>query len=110
MLRKHLPIFCTLITLLVLPRFGCPFYNLIHIPCPCCGVTRAWLAFFSGNMSDAFRYHALFPFLPVFGLLYYLRDAIGTASSRLIDPILYIIAIATFAYHLLRCFGFVVMP
>lgn len=39
-LLRHF-VYAAVIGALVL--FGCPFLRILHIPCPCCGVTRAWL-------------------------------------------------------------------
>lgn len=43
----------------------CIFYNLTGIPCPSCGMTRAYLALFQGDFKEAFLYHPLFPLVPV---------------------------------------------
>ena len=41
--------------------FGCPFYRLTGIPCPGCGMTRAFLAAARLDFGAAFAYHPLFP-------------------------------------------------
>lgn len=46
---------------------GCPWYQIFGIPCPCCGITRAWISFFKGEFSAAFSYHPLF--VPITGVL-----------------------------------------
>lgn len=43
--------------------FGCPIRGAFGTPCPGCGLTRAYLAAFKGNMGAAFTYHPLF-FVP----------------------------------------------
>ena len=43
----------------------CLFYNLTGIPCPSCGMTRAYLQLSQGNYAEAFRYHPLFLLVPV---------------------------------------------
>ena len=40
---------------------GCPFYRLTGIPCPVCGMTRAYLAAFQLDFAAAFRMHPLWP-------------------------------------------------
>lgn len=50
----------------------CLFYSKFHIPCPACGITRAFRYFLDGNIVDAFSIHPLFwvvPFIPVFAAL-----------------------------------------
>lgn len=42
-------------------RFGCLILALTGIPCPGCGMTRAYLAFFHMDFERAFLYHPLFP-------------------------------------------------
>ncbi len=55
---------------------GCPWYQIFGIPCPCCGVTRAWIAFFKGEFSEAFSSHPLF--MPITGgvLMFVFADEI----------------------------------
>ncbi len=38
----------------------CPIYNILGIPCPGCGGTRAYLYFFTGHFKEAFLMHPLF--------------------------------------------------
>ena len=89
---------------------GCPVYGLFGVTCPCCGVTRAWLAFFRGELSLAFQYHALFPVIPVVALLYILRDKIGCLKTRIMDIVLALLGGAIFIYALMRWTGFVDIP
>ncbi|MDR2736552.1 MAG: DUF2752 domain-containing protein [Gracilibacteraceae bacterium] len=42
-------------------KFGCPFLAVSGIPCPGCGMTRAFLAFFRLDFAQAFLYHPMFP-------------------------------------------------
>ena len=44
---------------------GCPFRNLTGIPCPGCGMSRAWFAALRLDFSGAFRYHPMFWSVPV---------------------------------------------
>ena len=55
--------------------FTCPILALIGIPCPGCGLTRAWLAALGGRFAEAFAFHPLFPLLPPY-LLYMLEHHI----------------------------------
>lgn len=43
---------------------GCPFRHLTGIPCPGCGMTRAYLSALRLDFAGAFRMHPLWP-LPV---------------------------------------------
>ena len=40
---------------------GCPQQALFGISCLGCGMTRAYLQLFQGNVKGAFFYHPLFP-------------------------------------------------
>ena len=54
-------------------RTVCPFYNLYHIPCPSCGMTRGFFAIFRLDFIAAFHYNRLaiplFAALSVYGIL-----------------------------------------
>lgn len=52
---------------------GCPFRNLTGIPCPGCGMSRAWWAFLRLDIREAFRQHPMFWAVPVFFWLFW-RD------------------------------------
>ena len=38
----------------------CPFYLLFGVPCPGCGITRAYRALLSGNVAEAFALNPMF--------------------------------------------------
>lgn len=38
----------------------CPFYLLFGVPCPGCGITRAYTALLSGNVEEAFSLNPMF--------------------------------------------------
>lgn len=40
--------------------YHCPTYYFFHIPCPGCGITRAYKAAFTLDFKSAFQYHPLF--------------------------------------------------
>ena len=40
---------------------GCVFYHMTGLPCPGCGMTRAYLAALRLDFSEAFRMHPLWP-------------------------------------------------
>jgi len=44
----------------IFKRSVCLFLNVTGIPCPSCGMTRAYISLFSGNLSQAFHYHPCF--------------------------------------------------
>ncbi len=57
---------CSLLLLIWLYVDGyCPFRRLIGIPCPTCGMSRAWLAAFRLDLASAFRFHPMFWSVPL---------------------------------------------
>ena len=57
--------FCGVLLVGVWQGRGCLFRNLIGIPCPGCGMTRAWLCVLRMDLMAAFRYHPIFWGVPV---------------------------------------------
>ena len=89
---------------------GCPIFQITGIVCPTCGVTRAWLTFFRGNIGEAFRYHALFPLIPLFLFVFAHRSSFLKKWQRQADFFLYSIAALLFVYNVFRWLGLVIMP
>ena len=58
---------------LVLQGTPCVFKKFTALPCPTCGMSRAWLAFLRLDFSAAFQYHPMFWGIAVLGLLYILE-------------------------------------
>lgn len=56
---------CSTLLAVVIFGNGCPFRNLTGIPCPGCGMSRAWLAFLRLDILAAFRFHPMFWSVPV---------------------------------------------
>ncbi len=48
----------------------CIFYNVYGLPCPTCGMTRAYIEIFNFNVKNAFVYHPLFWLVPFLILSY----------------------------------------
>jgi hypothetical protein len=67
---RHVGMIAALIALLALVG-GCPIRALFGIPCPGCGLSRAWWEAIRLNFSAAFRYHPLWlpaPFLLLYAI------------------------------------------
>jgi len=43
----------------------CVVYNIIGLPCPACGMTRAFMSAAKLNFRQAFSYHPLFFLVPI---------------------------------------------
>lgn len=62
----------------------CPFKNFFHIPCPGCGLTRAFYKILAGDFKSAFYYNALSIPLFLFGIisiLWIMKDLITKNNS-----------------------------
>lgn len=57
----------------LLARPGCPWRNLLGIPCPGCGMTRAWLRVLALDFAGAFAAHPMFWSGPLFFWMFW-RD------------------------------------
>lgn len=52
--------------LILLGIFKCPLYEITGVPCPTCGMTRAWRSFILLDFATAFQMHPLFLLPPLF--------------------------------------------
>lgn len=84
MVKKNFVILLLLFgTIFVLNVFNiriCPIFNIFHIPCPGCGMTRALILILKGDIVESFKYNILtFPLL-IFSIVYiffgYLRKIV----------------------------------
>ena len=63
---------------------GCPIRWLTGIPCPGCGLSRAYLALLSGNLKGAFAFHPLFWAVPLLVFAALWRGRKGEKTARLL--------------------------
>ncbi len=72
-IRKIIPeLFAILLIFsIAIGLYKCPLYELFHIPCPGCGMTRACKALLRLDIRAAFQYHSLFP-IAIFWAVYML--------------------------------------
>ncbi len=81
--------------------FGCPIQTLTGIPCPGCGMTRAYLALLHLDIPAAFHYHPLFWMLPL-GLAVFLIRKGPLANEKVKIILLSLMAAAVLVVYLLR--------
>ncbi len=74
---------------------SCPFLALTNLPCPTCGMTRAWIAALSLDLPTAFSYHPLFWTVPILYLCF-LYDG-RLFKAKLGNTVLYILLGTAFA-------------
>ncbi len=82
---------------------GCPIRYLTGVPCPGCGMTRAWLSALHGDLAAAFAYHPLFWAVPLAVALALARVAARQKSiQRALNIALAAIAAATIVLWIIR--------
>lgn len=93
-----------LVAVFALSGIGCPFYRIFGIPCPGCGMTRAFLACLRLDFAAAWRYHPM-----VFSLPYLLalfgKDGAVFPEKRWNAGILALVCLGFLAQYLCRLFG-----
>ena len=82
----------------IFKRSSCLFLNITGIPCPSCGMTRAYIALFRGNLSQAFHYHPLF-LIPIVVILITM-DKIRTNKKLFSGLIIFLITLLLIVYVL----------
>ena len=73
----------------------CPMLRYLHIPCPCCGMTRAWFCVLRMDLAGAIQMHGMFWSVPVL-VLYYLFDGKVFSKPWLDRLVLILIAMGFF--------------
>lgn len=74
-IAKRLAFLC-LIAVVLLLFYKCPVKMIFGIPCPGCGMTRAFLSFVRLDFKKAFDYHPLFPIVFIELVYFVFRDLI----------------------------------
>lgn len=88
---------------LYLLDIGCVFRLMTGIPCPGCGMTRAWLAALRLDFAAAFAYHPLFWVVPIAFALAFVREE--TASDKVkhgIDIVIAVLCVLVIAVWIVR--------
>ena len=100
------------IALMILLRIaggsGCLVKNLFGIPCPTCGMTRAWLHFFWGDFTGAFMFHPLFLLPAIIAVLFifiprirqYLRSSVLWVPVALLFVSVYAVRMYLYFPHM----------
>ena len=94
--KDNIQLACVLAVIAVLALSGiykCPFDFFLGIPCPMCGMTRAFFALFHGDVSGAFYFHPLWPLALAVIILYGLYLAgIIRPSAKAVNIFFYVLA------------------
>ena len=77
---------------------GCLWWRTAGLPCPSCGMSRAWLCALSADLSGAFFWHPLFWTIPPLALLLIFAGA----GRRWVQRVLILCAVLFAAVYLVR--------
>ena len=87
--------------------YKCPFEYIFGIPCPGCGMTRAFIALLKLNFTEAFYFHPLFPIVIIvliFAVLDYFK--IFAFSRKVKDIATIVIPFIFIAIYFIRLLSF----
>ncbi len=88
---------------LYLLDIGCVFRLMTGIPCPGCGMTRAWLAALRLDFAAAFAYHPLFWVVPIAFVLAFVREEVASSKlKRGIDIAVIVLCVLVVAVWIVR--------
>ena len=106
-IKKWIPILLVCAAVVLLYYFiGCPFRFIFGVPCPGCGVTRAWFSFLSGDLIKAFDYHPLFLLMSVVILLLIVKNGKLFKNAFLNNIFIYGFSFSVAAVYVVRMFLF----
>lgn len=73
---------------------GCPLHRIFGIPCPGCGMSRAWISFFMLDFKSAFKFHPLF--IPITGILLYEihREIVPKKLPKKVETVLLVLIVS----------------
>lgn len=87
----YIILYCIILNIL---NISCPIKFLTGVSCAGCGMTRAFMSLLQGHIKEAFTYHPLFFTVPIFVVVYLIKDKIPKKIFNLIVAI-YIVAFIT---------------
>lgn len=70
---KYIVILILAFSFILAFNIKCIIRTLIGIPCPGCGMTRAWIEAINLNFYEAFKFHPLFLLAPILIILIIIR-------------------------------------
>lgn len=73
---KHLFVVFLFLIGLIVAGYQCPIFYFTGVPCPGCGMTRAWMNALHLNWKQAFSYHPLFLTVPVIAIILFFQNEI----------------------------------
>ncbi len=96
-------VFIICMTSAFLGIYKCPLDYLGGIPCPMCGLTRAYIYVLKGDFVKAFYFHPLWPIIPI-AIVIFLLYSIGVLklSKKAFDYSCFVLAILIAGCYVIR--------
>ncbi len=101
-------VFLGCIAVILILFYKCPIKIIFGIPCPGCGITRAFLSLIRFDFKKAFEYHPLFPVVFIELMYFVFRDfipqkyKINEKFENTIFSITAVLMIAVWIYRLFQ--------
>ena len=83
---------------------ACYVRGIFGVPCPGCGLTRAWLSFFHGDFFHALRWHPLFWSVPILAAAFIFRSKIGPKRAEAVFIVFLVLFAAVYAVRMIWLF------
>lgn len=80
---------------------GCLVQRFFNIPCPTCGMTRAFFAMFNGDLKSSLKYHPMIWSVPVLVCMFIFYEKFFTVRFKRASQILLILIILLFIVNYL---------
>lgn len=78
---------------------GCLVQKVFHIPCPTCGMTRAFFALINGNVALSFELHPMLLSLPMLIIMFLFSEKLFNGKLKYVSIIMLIIVIIGFVVN-----------
>lgn len=83
-------------------KIGCPIKYITGISCAGCGMTRAFLSLFSGDIKKAFEYHPLWILVPPSIVVILCKNKINKRIYKLIIMVIVVLFIVVYLVRMLN--------
>lgn len=107
-LRKSSLFFFLLLYVFILYFFNisCPFYTIIGLHCPTCGMTRAFIVLYDLDFVTSFYYHPLLLLTISFFIIVYLKDIgfLNNVNESIFQSFVYFNVIIILIVYLIRLY------
>ena len=83
-------------------KFECPVKKYIGIPCPSCGLTRAFILLLQMKFKESFKMHPMLIFILPAIFLAFIQDNFYTHKNKFVNAYIYISSVSFFIVYIIR--------